>query len=206
MPRKLKPYKVDTVIHSKYGLKTEVYLDREDKDFFGKLHGDQYRAKSAAEVKRLIWDAMEAWRPLEWNQIILIEIDECPYEATWSDSLHFGCKLEFSFDRVEVSKSASGREIVRPFLPRGPDFGEEAPIDWQLRQRENNDDWDESACPSRHKCLPYDETVWQTLVKLKARTDTLTAKLTELLGGDPKRLKDLGASMLKALPAADEGA
>lgn len=204
MGRKLKPYKLETVHHAKHGLKVDIYLDRNDQKFYGILHGETYRADSAVEVKRLVWDAMNAWRVLEWEQVILVNWDDRAYEATWNDSLDFGCAMEFSFGRIEVSKSASGREITRPFLSRGAAFGEEEPNSWEVEHRKTDDDWDTKYGLGHYSCLPYDETVWQTLVELKKRTDALTARLADVLGKHPERLKTIGVAVLKQLAAGDD--
>jgi hypothetical protein len=200
MPRKLKPYKVDTVSHSN-GLRADIMLDRETKKFFAKLEGDVYESDTAAGVKSQLWDAMASWEPPKWEQIILIDLSHYDYDNTWGGALQRGAHIEFSFDRREVSKTASSNPIWRPFLPRGEKFGERDPEDWELKRRKENSDWQYTAASSGCRRIPYDEAVWQVLLQLKNHTDTIGERLSKILGGgaDPKLLKKLGKQLVKQL-------
>lgn len=206
MPRKLKPHKVGNTHHNASGLSADIFLDRESCEFFADLHEQRFTAPTKLEVSRLIYAAMGAWRPPTWTQIILITGDFGGYESTWRHDLKHGSRLEFSFDRVEVSERESGNEISRPFLPRGESFGEEEPEDWQLSRRAEGNDW-ETVCGDYDgkTRLPYDDDTWRVLVELKRRTDDLSARLRVLLEDNPKQLKVLADTVFRQLQAPGEG-
>jgi len=201
MVRQLKPYKVDTVVHNESGLKADVMLDRNDNTFFAKLMGDTYEDETAAGVKGKLWEAMGAWEPPKWRQIILVEFEGNEYSGWRHDDYPNGCELRFSFDRREVSTKASGTEMYRPFLPRGPKFGEEEPNDWEIEYRKRNEDWHYWQSSGR-TIMDYDDVVWRTLCELKARTDQLTKRLHDLMDGDSKKLMAVGKSLAGLLPPA----
>lgn len=53
MPRKLKPLKLDEHEHKDSGIKFEMFLDRNEKDFFADVCGEIVRAKSETECRVL---------------------------------------------------------------------------------------------------------------------------------------------------------
>ena len=104
MPRRLKPQKVGDLIKSDKapGLSAEVYLDRDELDFFAKVGADTIRAASVKELRPLVVAAFIAMMDVEILEVISIQISS----GSRFQSENSGITL--SFDRFAWYRAQDG--------------------------------------------------------------------------------------------------
>lgn len=168
MPRKLKPYKVDTV--SVRGTSpVTIFLDREEKDFFVDVGIARIRAKTSDECKKKAAQALrDGLGNVEWVQEIGVEV---VFGAErWND----GTELTLRFTRWERAENVQGDTVTRPFGSKVT--GQERAINLSGKLIERNDprgQWD--------TVLPYDPELWAGLEKVQAMIVETGRRLRELL-------------------------
>lgn len=197
MVRELKPFKVDEVVNFETGVKILIYLDREDKTFFGVVGDKRVEAETAEECKRAVCKELRTFRPFVWEKVIeahTYEVEHVsgdPAPGSVPEDRHSN-HFELHFRRYQQAKSLAGEG----YLERGFDVVKED-FENQFRKK-----WTQNWRDNGSVVLPYTDETWEKLLAIEAGIEELNRRLVRLL--DPKdgakRLLELQVRAL--LPAA----
>jgi len=181
MPRPLKPLKVDEVWVSSVGLKADIFLDRNSKEFFSEVCGLVIHDKTADGCKHKTREALKQSIQIEWKQFIFISRE-------MNTAFLKGEALAFNAWRLEVGQSSPGKWRKRkPFRadgddPQPPSEFEGDEID---RQRGNPVDgvsyFDGPPVSDKHTVvLPYSKEAWRTVLTIREAVKATRKKIDEL--------------------------
>lgn len=194
MPRKLKPWKTDTVHNHKKGLSVDVMFDRNEgaKDFFAEIiPGLIVRDGTEAGCKAKVREAMSTVGEYEWQQIIIIKRND---PNAWDrDEAPESAGLGIEYGRHEIAKvpyAKVERYVERPFYdPTEDEWREE-----DLATRDNDRNYYTYSGPTSTKevnryseqgvVLPYTPNLWRGLAKLAGKLNELRDELAALLLGE----------------------
>lgn len=115
MPRQLKPYKVDTV-HARGRGSVDIFLNREEKTFFGMVGPTRIEAATAQECKDLVHKALREFEGLVWLRYIEISVDHWGGHYTHGRCRTAKGEVGISCFRFEVAKTLDGSWVSRPFF------------------------------------------------------------------------------------------
>lgn len=211
MPRPLKPYKVEVVMHSNGRDHIEVMFDRDRKLFFAQMGVERAESSDLTAVRNLAKQLVEKGARYEWEAIIVVSppsLDDHNYGGSSYYEEHEP-KLRFEFYRCERAPDPrSGKHNEPRWIVRQheAEFEADKPNKEARRQRETNcerygdlREWDGTVY------IPYTEEAWQALIAIEAAVVETRKRLAGLLSRDdlPKLLAGIRAApqQLLALPA-----
>lgn len=189
MSRKLKPYKVDT-IHTRKGT-VDMFLDREDKIFFGMIGPTRVQAITAEECRKKLYKAMSDWDGLVWKQYIHLQAEshlDGHYSHSGFDADNVS--LNMHFYRFEGAQTLDGKWVCRRFKEDtrgGEKWYDPEKMDPWYRDLEEEED-----------LIPYSEEAWAALQKIKGalaiagdqlKTLACAKNLPQLIAGGVKLLQ-----------------
>lgn len=140
-----KPQLVKTLEYKNDGCIVEMYLDRNDLDFYAELDGKTYRASSAEDLEEAINRAAKVPSALDWIPVIEItSTTERPKEPSpsrrraersdpkWDDAA--GAQLGFGAKRYWVARKPDKTWIQADWVPREEERADATPeTDWWER-------------------------------------------------------------------------
>jgi len=186
MPRRLKPYKVDSVIDAKTGIKFDICLDRETKTFFADIKGICVEAAQADECKAAAFAKIREMVKYEWKKIVVVDSHR---HFTPEDS------LQLSFQVYEIASTSFANKEA--WVERSVGFSNEEPyITPYHGPTENN--------PGHGTyILPWSEEVVTALEMIQERIALVQDQLRQLLGSEdaPRILK---SAVDRILPPHEE--
>lgn len=173
MPRKLKPYKVDTVTNRQTGITVDILLDRNDTPavFYGMVGPIRIQAATDVECQKLVRRALKDYTGLEWKKFIILAAEKTGHDWIRSGYKTINAGLSLAFHRLQGAKTVDGTWTSKPFdedVVKHTAFTD----DYHMRQwyRDGDD-----------VTIPYSEKVWATLLEMKCRIDTMGKFLEDLL-------------------------
>jgi len=190
MPRKLKPYEVDSIYDSVNG-RIRIFFDRDKKLFFGEVKGQRAEADTLDQCKRETRTLAETLREIVWRQIIMIS-GSPTYHGQDDTS-----QLEFTASRHEIADTKGG-QIERDFFrtTAGDPEPEEPPTMHDgTPVHTTKKFWGESGT-----VIPYSHAAWRTVLEIRKAIEAVKKRLDELV--EAKDLeRRLVTGNLRLLPA-----
>lgn len=191
MGRTLKPYKVDEIKDPKSKVVVDIFLDRNEKDFFGVVQNETVRAKTAEECGNQVRARLEEARKFEWRSLI-----EITFPSTRRYNRVEGA-VGVEFDRYQIAQTPTGDWIQRPYYSPEEETDLQKPVKetgrWHGLSEKNQKRHDRQSGsdirdyhPPREgeegrTEIPYTEEAWRALNDLRAQLKVVQEKLEEFL-------------------------
>ncbi len=223
MSRSLKPLKIETVYNPHNGRKTDIFFDRDSKDFFIKIDSKIFRKPTARDCKDEAVEILSKVGKRDWKPFIEISVQN-PHGSNYHQpSEWMKAAIDFHFERYEMAelredeqpKPVYGNrkyELKRPFLD--PQGLKDSDYEWcndnperikdriesNAEERAQDEEVEREQITDDRVVLPYTEATWATLMELRARVMKANEQLQAL--ADPKTaplaLKGLSIKLLEA--------
>lgn len=220
MPRQLKPQKVETFQQRESDIKIDLFLDRNDKDFFAEYGSEVFRADDIQTLRNSVNAAIKESITWEWKPII--EVDYSPDDSKGS-KVH--ANLSLSISRFYYTLRDDGKVLhsnwnlppsyngdrnaaSKTFYWNLDRFAEFQPpcTDSLIYKQDPYNRQEKILLPSpqapRRYFIPYTEDLWLGLESLVGTMHTLHGKLSVLLQTDVgyKTLIAAGSVLANLLP------
>lgn len=160
--RRLKAFKIKTVMDPKSGTKFDIEIDRQTKMFKAKVFGVEVEASTAAECKQLAITKIRELVQYQWRTVVVIETQSSYHEEQGNVGLLFEVhELAPCPDTgwVRRTKSFDDEVLIQPYY--GPT---------------------ESVANKGVYVIPWSESVVVALQTISDRIDILRQQLQLLLG------------------------
>ena len=103
MPRRMKPVKVSTINHEKSGLRVDIFLDKNDMQFFGKVAGEIRKDQTELGCRASLIALCVKQVDFVWRKIIVVNTT-----ANHHDGEKNRESVYLEFDVHEVAPRADG--------------------------------------------------------------------------------------------------
>lgn len=191
-PRALKPQRVETLFDNAKALRIEVFFDREEKDFFGKVGEKVVRGDSVDACRNGIYIALKDYNPFVWERCIEATVEEPP---DWGRNQYIpkhAAQASFSFRRFEMAKTNAKDGNDAPIALERP-FVEDLNVEQRKRLKERPDCYNSKRFARYGReddlLVPYSDELWDRLTNLAEVVNGAQAKLHELLAPETKGAK-----------------
>ena len=176
----------------------DIYLDREDKMFFGMIGPVRIARNTAEECAKEVRKKLQDYTGLEWKSFIVISHDSWGGSSSNNGHSETRAHVELSFHRLKAAKTIDGTWTQLKFeddVPSGVyHYGKSHYMHRWYRNPDNPQDDDECV-------IPYTEAAWNTLNQMVAKMNELSDWLDKFtkrkdlakLLNNPKGIPLLGA-------------
>lgn len=195
MPRDLKPYVVDKILHPSNRSVLELFFDRNKHVFFAEIAMERVEHTDIGEARKLAKDLLIRGRLYAWEPVIIVEkVDEKDERLYYGRNRHDGgehqVRLEFSFSRCDRAPhhaepkrwySRLHQEDFDKEVRRLRKIGAAASATTREERRATNVELEELRTYDAN-VIPYSGDLWDGLAAIELSIKLARKQLAELTG------------------------